>query len=44
MKLDVTDESGTEGFGTQVIEGCDSAKEFSVKARRRAHGSSERRR
>jgi len=41
MKLDVSDESGTEGFGMQVIEGCDSAKDFSVKAPRCVHGSSE---
>lgn len=32
MKIGVGDEGGTEGFGMQVIEGCDSAKDFSIKA------------
>lgn len=32
MRLEVSDEGGTEGFGMQVIEGSDSAKDFSIKA------------
>lgn len=32
MRIGVSDEGGTEGFGMQVIEGCDSAKDFSIKA------------
>lgn len=34
MWLEVSDEVGTEGFGMLVIEGCDTAKEFSIKAPR----------
>lgn len=41
MKLEVSDESGTEGFGMGVTEGCDRAKDFSIKAPRCVHGSSE---
>lgn len=33
MRLEVSDEDGTEGFGMQVTEGSDSAKDFSIKAR-----------
>lgn len=32
MRLEVSDEVGTEGFGMRVIEGCDTAKDFSIKA------------
>lgn len=41
MRLGVGDEVGTEGFGMQVIEGCDSAKDFSIKAPRCVHRPSE---
>lgn len=41
MKLEVSDESGTEGLGMQVIEGCDSAKDFSIKAPLCVYRSSE---
>lgn len=41
MRLGVSDEVGTEGFGVQVIEGCDSAKDFSIKAPRCVHRPSE---
>ena len=41
MRLEGSDEGGTEGFGMQVIEGCDSAKDFSIKAPRCVHRSSE---
>lgn len=32
MRLEVSDEAGTEGFGMRVIEGCDTALDFSIKA------------
>lgn len=41
MRLEVSDEGGTEGFGVRVIEGCDSAKDFSIKAPLCVHRSSE---
>jgi len=41
MRLEVSDEDGTEGFGMQVIEGCDSAKDVSIKAPLCVHRSCE---
>lgn len=41
MRLEVSDEVGTEGFGMRVIEGCDTAKDFSIKAPQCARRSSE---
>lgn len=41
MRLKVGDEGGIEGFAIQVIEGCDSAKDFSIKAPWCVHRSSE---
>lgn len=38
---EVSDEGGTERLAMQVIEGCDSAKDFSIKAPQCAHRSSE---
>lgn len=32
MRLEVSDEVGIEGFGMRVIEGCDTALDFSIKA------------
>lgn len=37
MWLEVSDEVGTEGLGILVIEECDTAKEFSIKAPCCAH-------
>ena len=34
MKLEVSDERGTEGVGMEVTEGCDRAKDFSIKTPR----------
>lgn len=41
MRLEVSDEGGTKGFGMEVIEGCDRAKDFSIKAPWCVHRSSE---
>ncbi len=42
MRLEVSDEGGTERCVMQVIEGCESAKDLSIKAPRCFHRSSER--